>query len=334
MKTVIPAAGQGTRLYPQTHTKPKPMVRVAGKPILGHILDHIPSASVDEVVVVVGVMRDMVVDYVSDQYGDHFDVSFVEQESTEGLAHSVYQARPIVGETPMSIALGDMLFDSNYDAFLAAHEELGTVDGSIGVKQVEEPSNYGIVTMDGDRIAGLEEKPDNPDSELAISGFYVIEESEWLFDEIAHLVNNDMRGAGNEYQLTDALQRMLDQGAEFGTFDVGDWYDCGRPETLLEANQILLERLGDGDVDAGESSVVVPPVDIGDDVTLERSVVGPYVSVDDSATVTDSRASNTIIGRGATVDGANIRRSIVGDNATVTGTPNELNVGDSSDIQL
>lgn len=310
------------------------MVRVAGKPILGHILDHVPNHTVDEVVIVVGVMREMVIDYVSDQYSSEFEISFVEQESTEGLAHSIYQARHEVGDAPLCIALGDMLFDSNYDEFLAAHDALDGVEGSIGVKRVDEPSNYGIVTMDGNRIAGLEEKPDNPNSDLAISGFYVIEASGWLFEEIEYLIENDRRGAGDEYQLTDALQRMLEQGATFGTFDVGDWYDCGRPETLLEANQVLLERLDGGEIMQRDSSIVVPPADIGKRATLERSVVGPYVSVDDGAMITDSRVSNAIVGRDATIDGANIRQSIVGDNATVTGTPNELNVGDSSDIRL
>jgi len=334
MKIVIPAAGQGTRLYPQTHTKPKPMVRVAGKPILGHILDKVVHSPVDEAAIVVGVMRDMVVEYVSEQYGNVIDVAFVEQESTEGLAHSVYQARQVVGDNPMCIALGDMLFDSDYGVFLTAHDTLNGVDGSIGVKRVDKPSNYGIVASDGDRIVSLEEKPAEPESDLAISGFYVIEEAGWLFDEIEYLIENNLRGAGDEYQLTDALQRMIDQGAELGTFDVGDWYDCGRPETLLEANRVLLGNKDDSNTVHRNSSVLVPPVDIGDEATLNRSVVGPYVSIDDGAEITDSRVSNTILGRNATIDKANLRHSIVGDNATVTGTPNELNIGDSSDIHL
>lgn len=309
------------------------MVRVAGKPILGHILDKVVHSPINEAVVVVGAMREMVVDYVSEQYGSVIDVSFVDQERTEGLAHSVYQARPVVGDEPICIALGDMLFENEYGAFLADHDTLGNVDASIGVKQVAEPSNYGIVEAKEDRIAGLEEKPAEPASNLAISGFYIVEDTAMLFTAIEHLLENDLRGAGDEYQLTDALQRMLDQGAELGTFDVGDWYDCGRPETLLEANQVLLEGLDDTTVNH-DSSVVVPPVDIGNEATLERSVVGPYVSIDDGATVTDSRVSDAILGRNATVDEANLRHSIVGDNATVTGTPNELNVGDSSDIRL
>jgi glucose-1-phosphate thymidylyltransferase len=309
------------------------MVRVAGKPILGHILDDAVESPVEDVVVVVGTMRETVVEYVSREYGAVLDVTFVEQEPTDGLAHSVYQAAPVVDDDPACIALGDMLFDSEYEAFLDAHDALDGVDGSIGVQRVDEPSNYGVVTTREGRITDLEEKPEDPDSNLAISGFYVVERSEWLFDAIEYLLSEDRRGAGGEYQLTDALARMVEEGADLGTFEVGDWYDCGRPETLLEANRVLLERVADDGADHG-SSVVLPPVDVGEDVTLERSVVGPYVSIDDGARVRDSRVANAIVGRSATVDGANLRESIVGDAATVTGTPNELNVGDSSDVTL
>lgn len=337
MKAVIPAAGQGTRLYPQTHTKPKPMVRVAGKPILGHILDSVVDSPVDEVVIVVGVMKDMVVEYVTDQYGHAVNLSFVEQERIEGLGHSVYQARSVIDGGRICIVLGDMLFDSDYGDFLTTHKGLGTVDGSIGVKAVSDPSNYGIVTLADDRIDRLEEKPNDPQSDLAISGLYVIEDANWLFDAIEQLIENDVRGAGDEYQLTDALQRMLDQGAEFGTFDVGDWYDCGRPETLLNANQILLERQTSTDARTrmhGKSSLVVPPVDIGENVTLSNSIIGPYVSVDDGATVGESNLKNVIVGRNSTVEQANLRNTLIGDSADVRGTPHELNVGDSSELHL
>lgn len=310
------------------------MVRVAGKPIIGHILDKVVHSSINGVVVVGGVMREALVDYVSENYEHAIDVSFVDQDQTKGLAHSVYQARHVIDDERICIALGDMLFQNEYGSFITDHDALGDIDGSIGTKQVTNPSKYGIVQTTNGRVAALEEKPAEPASDLAISGFYIIEDADWLFEAIKHLLENDLRGAGDEYQLTDALQRMLNQGAELGTFSVGDWYDCGRPETLLEANQVLLESLENSATLHQGSSVVVPPVDIGDEATLERSVLGPYVSIDDGATVTDSRVSDTILGRNATLNEANLQHSIVGDNATVTGTPKQLNIGDSSDIQL
>jgi glucose-1-phosphate thymidylyltransferase len=128
MKAVIPAAGRGTRLYPHIHTKPKPMVRVAGKPILGHILDNFVESRVSEVVVVVQVMKEKVIEFVRSEYGSVLDVTFVEQPSMDGLGHSIYQAQSVVGDSPVCIALGDMLFDSGYDRFLAAHEQFDGVE--------------------------------------------------------------------------------------------------------------------------------------------------------------------------------------------------------------
>jgi glucose-1-phosphate thymidylyltransferase len=334
MKAVIPAAGRGTRLYPQTHTKPKPMVRLAGKPILGHILDGVVDSPIDEVVLVVGVMKDHVVEYVTDAYGDRLDVGFAEQERTEGLGHCIYQTRDHFDNESMCTLLGDMLFETELESFIHAHRSLGDVDGSIGVKRVDEPSNYGIVTMDGDRIAGLVEKPADPPSDLAISGIYFVEDTEGLFEALNALIVEDVRGAGDEYQLTDGLQRMLDAGATFGTFEVADWYDCGRPETLLEANRILLEETGSTEGSVTESSVIIPPVDVGEDARVEHSVVGPHVSIDDGAHIEDSRVKDSIVGQGSELVDVNLAGTLVGSRSEVTGTPSRLNVGDSSEIHL
>jgi glucose-1-phosphate thymidylyltransferase len=334
MKAVIPAAGRGTRLYPQTHTKPKPMVRVAGKPILGHILDGLVGSPIGEAVIVVGVMKDHVVEYATENYGDRLELSFAEQAQTEGLGHCIYQTRDLVGDEPICIVLGDMLFDGNYGDFLRDHRSLGDVDGSIGVKVVEEPSNYGVVTVEGERIAELVEKPDDPQSDLAISGIYVIEDAAALFDALAYLVENEIRGAGDEFQLTDALQRMIEDGARFGTFEVDNWYDCGRPSTLLEANRVLLERTAATDGAVGETSVIIPPVDLGENVEIRRSAVGPYVSIDDGARIEDSRIENGIIGQGSELRAVNLSETIIGNNSSVSGSPTRLNVGDSSEVQL
>jgi glucose-1-phosphate thymidylyltransferase len=312
------------------------MVRVAGKPILGHILDGVVDSPLNEVVVVVGVMREHVVEYVTAAYGDALDVAFAEQETTEGLGHCVYQTRGHFDGGSMCILLGDMLFETDLGAFLDAHTALGDVDGSIGVKRVDAPSNYGIVTMDGrgERIRALVEKPDDPPSNLAISGVYMIEDTAGLFDALESLIENDVRGAGDEYQLTDGLQRMLDAGAAFGTFEVADWYDCGRPETLLEANRVLLEETGSTDGTVTDSSVVIPPVDIGADARVEHSVVGPHVSIDDGAHIADSRVRDSIVGQGSKLVDVNLAGTLVGSGSEVTGTPSRLNVGDSSEIHL
>jgi glucose-1-phosphate thymidylyltransferase len=335
MKAVIPAAGQGTRLYPQTHTKPKAMVRLAGRPILGHILSSLAETPIEDVVVVVGgSMQAQITDYATEQFGDRFSFSFPEQESTEGLGHSIYQARDAVDGESMLIALGDMLFESGYGSFLAAHHENGDTDGSIGLKPVENPRHYGVAEVEEGTITCLVEKPENPASNLAVSGVYIVEATDALFEGLEHLIENDIRGAGDEYQLTDALQRMIEAGHRLGTFKVQDWYDCGRPETLLEANRVLLASNETGTGDALDNSVVIPPVDAGDDVTVSESVVGPNVSIDDGTTIENSIVRDSIVGRRATLDSVNLAGSLVGDNAAVEGNPTRLNLGDNSSIEL
>jgi len=335
MKAVIPAAGQGTRLYPHTHTKPKAMVRLAGRPILGHILVSLAETPIDEVVVVVGgPMQDQIVEYATGEYGDRFAFTFVEQESAEGLGHSVYQAREAVGDESMLIVLGDMLFQSGYRNFLDAHESNGKTGASIGLKAVDEPQHYGVAEVDDGQIVGLVEKPDDPPSNLAISGVYIVEDSTALFEALDHLIGNDLRGAGEEFQLTDALARMIEQGVALTKFEVQDWYDCGRPEALLEANRVLLSKVETSDASRLDSSVVVPPVDFGNDVSVTNSVVGPNVSIDDGAEVRGSIVSDAIVGKNATLDRVNMDESIVGTNATIGGKPTNLNLGDNSSIDL
>jgi glucose-1-phosphate thymidylyltransferase len=279
-------------------------------------------------------MRDQVVEYTQTEFGDRFECHFVEQESAEGLGHSIYQSESVVGDESIVIALGDMLFRQEYREFLAAHGSFDGIDASIGVKQVDEPQHYGVVEKRGGRVVSLVEKPDNPPSSLAISGVYVVEDSRSLFDALCHLIENDIRGAGDEFQLTDALARMLDGGAEMATFEVEDWYDCGRPATLLEANRVLLDMRDSTDTHDTKSAVVVEPVDIGDDVDLEGSVVGPHVSVDDGSTIRHSIVRNAIVGRNSTLSAVNLEGSLVGDNATVSDSANNLNIGDNCTVDL
>lgn len=336
MKAVIPAAGQGTRLYPQTHTKPKAMVRLAGQPILGHILRSLAATPIDEVLVVVGgPMRTQITEYCETAYGDRFEFTFVEQTSAEGLGHSIYQIEPHARGESLFIALGDMLFENGFDTFVAAHQQFDDTDASIGVKRVDQPQHYGVAeTGENGEVVRLVEKPDQPQSNFAISGVYVVENTDALFDALGHLVENDIRGAGDEYQLTDALQLMIEDERRITTFEVDDWYDCGRPETLLEANRVLLSKTESSDGEMVDGAVVVPPVDFGDGVTVEGSVVGPHVSVDDGATLTNSIVRNAIVGQRASLDGVNLAASIIGDDATVRGEANHLNVGDNSTVSL
>jgi len=341
MKAVIPAAGEGTRLYPQTHTKPKAMVRLAGKPILGHLLDQVVETAIDGVVVVVGSQKGhQIVDYATEAYGDRLSLSFPEQAVARGLGHGVYQAREAVGTDAVFVVLGDMLFVDGYSGFLDAHRSNGA-DATIGVQQVDEPQHYGVVEFDADeRITRLLEKPPDPPSNYAISGLYAVEDGPTLFDALEGLIADDDRGAGGEFQLTDAFQRMVDAGETLRAAEVSSWYDCGRPEPLLDVNRVLLDRRDQSAPTArevpgaSEDAVVVPPVDIGRNVGIESSVVGPYVSVDRGTTIRDCVVRDSIVGRGAELDGLTLERSLVADEAAITSDPLRLNVGANDRLHL
>jgi len=323
LKAVIPVAGEGTRLRPHTHTTPKPLLRVAGKPILGHILDDVASLGIEEVVLIVGYRGSEIVEYVKSNY--HFRLDVVEQKERLGLGHAIYLARPYVESEPMLILLGDTIFRGDFQKIVSQE---GNV---IGVKQVDEPSRFGIVEVEGERIVSLVEKPDQPRSNLAVVGIYLVRDSQVLFSALERIIKQGQRTRG-EFQLTDALNEMIARNVDLRAFAIEGWYDCGKPETLLSANRALLEL--DGRKTTLPGNIVFDPVYIAQNALIEGSIIGPYVSIAEKSIVRRSIIRNSIIGESATVEDVLLESSLVGDNAIVKGTFKRLNVGDSSEINF
>ncbi len=327
LRVVIPVAGVGTRLRPHTHTLPKVLVPVAGRPMLGHILEELRAYDIDEVVLVVGYLGDLVREYVTQAFPYKF--RFVEQAEMKGLGHAISLTKPESGSSsgPTLIVLGDTLFDADFKSILKSH------DNWIGVREVEDGRRFGIVELDGDRIKAMVEKPEHPPTNLAIVGIYLIQDSDHLYRCLDALVEADIRSAG-EIQLTDALVRMLNEGAVMKPFKIDEWYDCGKPETLLDTNRRILDRdykrgiLKDSNV--ASDVVICPPVVIAPGATIERSIIGPHVTLMDDAVVKNSILEDSIVGRGAEILGANLRGSIIGEDAVVSGSPQALNIGESS----
>ncbi len=332
MKVVIPAAGAGKRLYPHTYTKPKPMVFVAGKPIIGHILDKMTGLEPEEVIIVVGYMKDKIVSYVKANYSGAFNkITFVDQEQQLGLGHSVHVTERAVDGSPIMIALGDMIFKDGYSEFLRLHRCNGECSGSIGVKSIDDPEHYGIVYLNPDQTIGkLVEKPKNPSSNIGIAGVYFIEDTPRLFKALGHMVHSSRPG---EVQLTDALQLSVEEGSVYKTFEVSSWYDCGRPQSLLEVNRILLSEKSQSE-DGAINSIIVEPVSIGKHARIENSIIGPYVSISEGAVVSNSIIEDSIVGNNAEVKRMMLRSSIIGDHAILIGKSNALNIGDSSTIEF
>ena len=325
VKAIIPAAGSGTRLRPHTHTVPKPLVYVAGKPILGHILDDLASANIDKIGFIVGDGGEGITDYVQTYYD--FGLDQIYQEERKGLGHAIYLylAQQGFDDEPVLIILSDTIFKADLS------EILDSQYSSIGVRKVDNPSQFGIVEQGARFIKGLEEKPEKPKSDLAIVGVYLINHVGLLFECLERLINEDIKRKG-EYQLTDALQLMLDSGEKMTTFNIDGWYDCGSKENLLKTNRSLLEMKESGNICNVDGSIIIPPVSIADSAVIKESIVGPYVSIAGNAEVTNSIVRSAIINKKAIICNALIRESLIGENAMFEGQFTELNIGDSSEI--
>jgi glucose-1-phosphate thymidylyltransferase len=326
MRAIIPVAGVGSRLRPHTYTLPKTLLNVAGKPILGHILDELVQQGFQEATIITGYMKNLVEEYVRENYSLRCD--FVEQSELKGLGHAIWLARhTFADDRPVFIILGDTIFD------VALSRVLEGEYSSLGVQTVEDPRRFGVVELKGSTpfVAKLVEKPEIPPTNRALVGLYYIKNPRLLAESLDYIVTQNIR-TRDEFQLTDALQRMIDQGEPFTTFAVEGWYDCGKPETMLATNRYLLERKPH--LRQCNDSIVIPPVYISPTAIVERSVVGPYATIAEGAIVLNSIVRDSIISDYATVDQSMLDRSIVGNNAQVRGNFRRINVGDSSEVDF
>jgi len=322
MKAIIPVAGVGTRLRPHTFSHPKVLLNVAGKPIIGHIMDKLIAAGIDEAIVIVGYLGDMVEEWLLEHYDIKF--TFVTQSELLGLAHAIWMCKPYVIENePLFIILGDTIFDVDLAPVLKSQFS------TLGVKEVEDPRRFGVAVTDGGKILKLVEKPDTPVSNLAIVGLYFLRESASLFKTIDHLIDNGIKTKG-EFQLTDALQLMIEGGEEFTTFPVSGWYDCGKPETLLSTNKILLRN--NTLTKKYPGCIIVDPVFIADSAIIKNAIIGPNATIGENSKITDAIIKDSIIGSEARVIHIMLTHSIIGNNASIAGNPHEISIGDYSEI--
>lgn len=322
MRAIIPVAGVGSRLRPHTYTVPKVLLNVAGKPIIGHIMDKIIAEGFDSATIIVGYLGDLIKEYITSNY--NIKVDFVEQEERLGLGHAIYLSRHTISKDPILIILGDTVFDVDLKAMI------NNDHSSIGVKEVEDPRRFGVAEVHNGFITKLVEKPEQPTSNLALVGLYHIKHPDVLLDCLKEMIKRDVR-TKNEYQLTDGLQLMIERGEKLVTFPVDAWYDCGKPETLLNTNRYLLHSTATNGIH--ESVVVVPPVFISAKATVKNSVIGPYATIADGAVVVDSIVKNSIISEQARVESALLEDSIIGSNAVVKGGFKRINIGDSSELE-
>ncbi|MDO8500842.1 MAG: sugar phosphate nucleotidyltransferase [Gemmatimonadaceae bacterium] len=326
MKVIIPLAGKGTRLRPHTHVTPKPMMRVAGKPVMSYVLDELRElGGIEEIIYITGHLKEKVEDFARKS----LDIPsvFIEQKVQDGTAGAIALARDRIDQ-PVLIVFVDTIFDADLSVVNTT-----AADGIIWTKEVEDYQRFGVVVTDEDgNMTKIVEKPKTPISKRANIGLYYIKNWKLLFEGIDHVLASPTNQG--EYYLTDAFQYMVDKGAKIKVIDVEGWYDAGKIETMLETNRtMLLKGQARRPANCGDCTIV-EPVYIEDGVTLTGSTVGPNVSIGTGSTIENSQVSNSIIGTGARIKGSKITRSLVGDEAVLDGVVGEVSVGDQSEVRI
>lgn len=335
MNIIIPMAGMGKRLRPHTLTTPKPLIEVAGKPIVQRLCEDIISVvgeKTEEIGFIIGDFGEQVEqELISIAEALGAKGRIYHQEQPLGTAHAIWCARQsLVGK--VTVAFADTLFDAG---FSMNTEE----DGIIWTHKVEDPSAFGVVRKNSDgTIAGFVEKPKEYVSNEAIIGIYYFKSGENLLGELQYLIDNNVT-KGGEYQLTDALQNMLDKGLKFKTNDVREWLDCGNPLATIQTNQRVLALKADKEQLVSDNvicnnSTIIPPVCIAEGVELNNSVVGPYVSISRETKVSNSVIFNSIVGKQTTIANSVLSQSMIGNNVKLVSKPQHLSLGDYSETEL
>lgn len=330
MKAVIPLAGKGTRLRPHTHHTPKPLLKVAGKPVLAYILDDLVPLGVDEVVFIVGHLRDTIEEWIAREY-PKLRAHHVLQEVQDGTAGAIGLAEPYVDEDVL-IIFADAVLEVDYGLTRRLDDDLA---GVIWAKEVEDYQRFGVIVTNADgTMAKIVEKPSEPVSKLANIGLYYIKDHELLFEGVRHTLASDP-GPSGEFYLTDAFQYMVDHGSRIATAPVEGWWDAGKPETLIETNGHLLET-GRGGIDPSAKVTgceVVEPVRFEAGVVVRGGRIGPNVTLEQGTSAEACELAHTVVGPGAKLVRSRLHDSIVGGHAEITDASGVLLVTDHSVVK-
>ncbi|MEO9532477.1 MAG: sugar phosphate nucleotidyltransferase [Crocinitomicaceae bacterium] len=332
MKIIVPMAGRGSRLRPHTLTVPKPLVPVGGKPIVHRLVEDIAKTSTEKVTEIGFIIGD---------FGEEVEAELKEvaaslgakgniyyQDEALGTAHAVLCAKEML-DGPVVVAFADTLFRADFTMD-------PEVDGVLWVKQIEDPSAFGVVKLDAEgTITDFVEKPKEFVSDLAMIGIYYIKDGAGLRTELQYLIDNNVM-KGGEYQLPDGFRRLTEKGTKFKPGEVTEWLDCGNKVVTVHTNQRVLEFDKDkklvSDTASIENSVVIPPCYIGDGAVIANSVIGPHVSIGANTSVTNSVIVNSNIQKHATIENANIKDSMIGNHANVLSSARDISIGDYTTI--
>jgi glucose-1-phosphate thymidylyltransferase len=328
MKLVIPMAGFGSRMRPHTWTRPKPLLPLAGKPMLAHVLDVFGELPIEEYVFIVGWLGDQIRDYVMENY--RAPAHFVEQKELIGQAHALWLAREYMDGPLFTFFVDTLFFGADFSGLDAPG-----LDGVIYTKEIDDPRRFGAVQVDADGHAiHLVEKPSSVDNKQVMIGLYYFRDGAALADACEELMRLGRQTKG-EYYESDAVNVMIDRGLHFETREVDRWLDTGKPETTLHANRYLLGNgHNNSDRVRAPGSVIVPPVNIAPDAVIEDAIIGPHVHIGKGARISGAIVRNSIIDARAVVQDIFLEGSLVGENAQIVGEPSRMNIGDSASAGL
>ena len=327
MKVIVPLAGKGTRLRPHTHITPKPMLRIAGKPVIDYVMDDLAKlGGVDEIIYITGHLKEKVEEYTRAKYP--WKSVFVEQLEQKGTADAIRLAKPYVDQ-PVMIIFVDTIFDADLSVIRTSKD-----DGIIWTKEVEDYQRFGVVVTDKNgHMTRIVEKPKDPISKRANIGLQYIRNWKLMFEGIDHVMKQPPNKG--EFYLTDAFQYMVEKGAKLKVEDVEGWYDAGKIDTLLETNKIILEKrqMARKPANLSKDAKIVEPVYIEDGVTIARSTIGPNVSISAGTTIEDSEIRDTIIGTKSRIARAELHDSLIGDEVVLEGFRGDATIGDHSALR-
>jgi glucose-1-phosphate thymidylyltransferase len=328
MKAIIPVAGAGTKLRPHTYTQPKALIPLAGKTILNIIVEQLAEAGVTEFIFIIGYLGEKIQDYVTKNFTG-LNCHFVTQNDRHGTGHAVRLTKDLVGDDEVIIILGDTIAEFDMK------EVLDSTHSMLGIKKVDDPRNFGVAEIDEEgRVIRVIEKPAIPKSNMALVGIYKIKETKLLFSCLDDLV--DTREDFQDFNLTDALECMIQKGGEFKSFKVSNWFDCGKKETLLESNAIMLKKFGGNVFESNpfQNTIIIPPVSIADGCVIKNSVIGPNVAIGEHTSINHGIIKDSIIGSYSNLVEIVLYNSLIGNDAEVKGVSRNLNIGDNTAIDL
>lgn len=332
MKVIILLAGYGKRMRPHTWSRPKPLLRVAGNTVVGHILDMMKEITTEEVIFVVGYKGDQIEAWIRENY-PHLDTHFIVQEKALGQAHAVWLCRDFLNDGDVVVAFGDGIIEADYANFIDP-----SADAVFLVKEIEDPRRFGVAVLnEKGYVTALIEKPPTKEHKLALAGINWFRSGRQLYQAIETIIDEGRQTLG-EYFMVDSYQVLLEKGAKIRTMHLNQWADAGTPQAILSTNARLLSA-GHATSDAlergfGDGFTVLPPVYIHPEADIVAAVIGPYTSIDANVRIRNAVVRNSIVDPGAQLENCILDNALVGENAQVVGQGKALFVGDNSTVEV